>query len=302
MYSFIGDPKGRNLTQAGPWLEEFIDLHLLGIRDHPIILCEGEDDRAFLSKLADLYEIDMTGFDIIPVSGKTTHISTVAASIKEKFPKQKIIAILDRDFSLNPEESKDFNGSTIQVYWWDLPAIESYLFVYNVARELKKGSDPLGFLRDPDMRNVFADIYVSGFRTQNPTKAREKQDFHTTVAKDASNEQEEAESLSHLSRLQKHIQKTRPKKHVQGTFEMIKRFYEAISVLELEQPALEDIRKVAQVIHGHTWVTDVLHATTPQLIADLENDFKDYFPSIPLLEQLESIVPRHSDGTALLKK
>jgi len=77
---------------------------------------------------------------------------------------QPIRFLRDPDFRLNAQPG--LNGNE---FFWSLPSIESYLFLYHCEKTVLDNSlpSPLIFLHDEDMQKLFATDYANGFRSQN---------------------------------------------------------------------------------------------------------------------------------------
>lgn len=225
----------------------------MGIRDRPIIICEGTDDDKFLKIVAPLFNVEISAFEVISCGGRTTHISTVVDVISSAYPSQKIIVILDPDFCVNPLQMEKYSelqnkkGNKLQILFWSLPSIESFLFLYFTGKNNSSGK--LTFFH----KNIskFAEAYCNGFRTQNLVKIKTATEETT--------------------------------KQISSAEVMFASWNECLTELQGSQ----NLVKIAKVLHGHTW-TQVFRdepTQTAQLILEIGNDFPQY-----CFGQLESVM------------
>ena len=246
---------GSNMNRVS-WGRTCIDLHLLGIRKKTTIICEGNDDDKFLRKIAPQFGVDINGFEIVTCHGRTSHINTVVDALREKNPDQQFIILLDQDFSLKFEVTSKYleflKMKKTKVLYWDLPCIESYLFVYIAAKKLLEDEfttfNPLFFLQSEEFAEKFSCKYTNGFIANNS-----------------------------------HQRKDKSEPALSGTAEMFNRWKNAIEISMKPKPTVAELCAVARVIHGHTWVKKICQTTTASLIQTIQDDFNDYFPSLTTL-------------------
>jgi hypothetical protein len=164
------EPSGQNLGGRNqPWLQSAVDLHLLGMKDKPILLVEGTQDQLFLRKVAPMFGVQIDSFNIVACSGRTTPLPVAIDILKASVPNQKIYTLLDPDFSVDTTQIPKFEelkNKADECWFWTLPSIESYLFVHHVMKCTPLHSG-LELLRKPENLKRLATCYSNGFRTQN---------------------------------------------------------------------------------------------------------------------------------------
>jgi hypothetical protein len=70
---------------------------------------------------------------------------------------------------------------------------------------------------------------------------------------------------------------------------LVDKWNKAVQLAQNQAPTTEDLREIAQVIHGHTWVKEVYQSDTPSLIQNVSNQIVQHCPDIGLiLEKLTS--------------
>jgi len=212
----------------------------LGIYTPCVILCEGPSDPLFISTLAKHFNVDISRVQIEPSSSlcSSTAVQHLVSDLfsSTQLRKAQVRFLRDPDFRLNPKTNTD-------EFFWELPSIESFLFVYHIKQQrIKKTPSSLAFFLDAKNQQIFATKYTNSFRSQN-----------------------KEEGLHH----------------------MLFNWHKAIEAAKNPEPSDDDIVAVARVLHGHTWVEDVLESTTAQLILDLQADVTALIPSVgPFIHKL----------------
>lgn len=156
----------------------------------------------------------------------------------------KIRVISDRDFQI--PDGKDSTIPNTKLYYWKLPCIESYLFVYHCIKNRDK--DPLAFFRDEKTQWILSTKYMNGFVTKNKSSIN-------------------SEDLT--------IDNCHPLHKT-----MFETWSNAIHAASKNPPTDQNIFDVAKVLHGHTWVEIINRTTTPQLINQLDEDIDTFCPDL----------------------
>jgi len=132
-----------------------------------IIVVEGPDDIIFLKHVSPLFgfQIDDNNTRFLSVGGSgiaRPELDLLLAFLKGQYSKAKVRVVRDRDFSKPNEHS---HSSTAQSITWDLPTIESYVFVYFCLTTHDQGKNPFEFLCDFKTYNDFIAKYFNDLKT-----------------------------------------------------------------------------------------------------------------------------------------
>jgi len=226
-----GTTATRIVSSDDELLANAIRLPLLALHPaKPLILTEGDQDEPFIRKMAELCKISTEGVQFFTGAKfkDASHMKPLIDSIHRIHPGVKIRLIRDRDFIilsdelLRKKDEMEFSvkgKNTAEVVYWDLPTIESYLFLQWCQRT----SDPFAFLRKPGVCAKFMSKFFYCWRMQN-----EQRKARTQKAKE--NEKE---------------------------IDACQRWLDASTLFTEASPSLEQRIKVARVLHGHTWVSEI---------------------------------------------
>lgn len=199
-----------------------VKTHLLDIEMvKPLIVCEGSDDVMFLQTVAALMGLSLQSVQL--------HASSSLCSSEELKRSFEAIAthvgattkvryLRDLDFRVG-------NKPGPSEFFWDLPTIESYIFVDYCEQHKNDARSPLAFMLDAELSKAFALTYVNSFRSQN------RDDEKLIV--------------------------------------MLNNWSTAVAAASQVPVTSEAILAVARVVHGHTWVKQVMGSSTTQFIASL---------------------------------
>ena len=142
------DPRGR----------DDIHYHLLGSSNKPLVLCDSEEDEKFLKTLGPFFGTSMENFIVKSGDGQVDHFKLVIDSNRD------VIMVVGKDFRLaaRNKESEGLLFEKISLICWDLPSIESYLFIHFI----KRGHYSLRFMQDNSSLNLLANKFMEGWLTK----------------------------------------------------------------------------------------------------------------------------------------
>jgi hypothetical protein len=157
-------------------LQSLVQLQLLGVSsaNRPLLITEGKNDPDFLRRIAGLFDINTSRLALMHSAGRFPESvdqgNYIASLIREATgtSKPNVSVLRDRDFRMLPKSNE---GSTLRHFWWDQPAIESYLFLYHCgkwSKERKSEQHPFTFLRDATLAAEFATKYFHCFKYRDP--------------------------------------------------------------------------------------------------------------------------------------
>jgi len=138
-----------------------------------LVICEGPNDVKFLNFLAVLYKNDISLIEICHFNELTS-----LDSKRKKEELKKIIELVSKistDITVKLIKDPDFKmkykdkvQENVEFYYWEVPHIESYLFIHHCLEEKRKGIDnPLLPFRYEDIKEVFCSKYFECAKTQN---------------------------------------------------------------------------------------------------------------------------------------
>lgn len=101
------------------------------------------NDEKFLKKVAPYFGINITNFVINPGGGMVGSFNTIIQAVKQ-IGSRDIIVVVDQDFRVERRTRKgeEFEIENVYFICWDLPSIESYLFVHLVNSRLIQSEKP----------------------------------------------------------------------------------------------------------------------------------------------------------------
>ncbi len=150
------------------WLLSAVKQHLLNIEaEKPLIVCEADDDIFFVMTIAGLAGVSLEGVQFHSSASlcSSPELKVAFETIVEKITSLSAVRFLrDMDFRVGLVVDK-------REYFWDLPSIESYIFVDYCMNHRADEVSPLAFLFG-EHANTFATAYVNSFRSQNREDAR----------------------------------------------------------------------------------------------------------------------------------
>jgi hypothetical protein len=244
-------------------LQKAVDRHLLGLVKQPIILCEGNDDVTFIEVFARHFKISFESVQRCGTAGRC------AASDIQDFVTD-LIAVGDVRFLRDPDfrvETKAGLNSKNE-FFWALPSIESYLFLYCCERHKKteaRGS-PLSFLLETTPRAMEAQPRKERSNMGNKRKGRKE---------DAPNP-----SLQALFAMEYTNGFRSQNRDDNLLYLMYARWIAALQAAASPDPGTEEFLAVARVLHSHTWVREVMATTTTALTESVGADFVELCPSL----------------------
>jgi len=214
-----------------PWLQKATNLHLLGIRAKYVLLCEGPSDPLFIRTLAKIFKLDISHVQLQETSSlcASTTVQDLVNNLFNKEDRNNVNVCFLRDPDFRVEHTPNDNE-----YFWSLPSIESYLFVYYCVH--RKDQSPLAFFLEERNQQIFSTKYANSFRSQNRSE--------------------------------------------DAIVFMFKAWNEAVESAKQPQPSMDHFLAVAKVLHGHTWVEEVLKSKSSDLILALQDDFSNIFPDV----------------------
>lgn len=242
----------RLISRDDDLLADAIQLGLLGIRSQGIVLItEGQDDKPFITAMAELFSISYSHVQFLPIGTQQRSLTATVTALRELCPQLRVRIIRDRDFCfLDPDErrreelakittSKGMflpstdscltNSTDVLLYYWELPVIESYLFL----AWCKTQSNPFSFLNQP--------YYFE----KKPVPA--------------------IEALA--AKFFNCVSVTNPKSNLKSYSVALQHWADALTAMK--DPSNENTpATVVKVLHGHTW-TSIIQKSNLQLIREI---------------------------------
>ncbi|KAL6068927.1 hypothetical protein QOT17_007899 [Balamuthia mandrillaris] len=151
---------------------------LLGISDlNPLILVEGDQDLLAVCKFAELCNLQVSQAQLLVGATflKSDHFAPLVKSINKLRPgvATHVHVLRDPDFYMFDieQKAKEESKANVKVFYWNLPSIESFYFVYWCY--LNRDKDPFVILRDPSVLQKLMAKYMTSVRQQNPKQQEE---------------------------------------------------------------------------------------------------------------------------------
>jgi len=149
------------------WVDNAAGLELLGIHKESIIIfCDGDKDKKFLTTILNRMKIKRKNI----LFYSNTNIRSAIDILKKHFEKVVVIVIHDRELKLESldvlqlDESNNIDLQPSNIFYWELPCIESYV-VANYYLEVDKSifwNDDVCWLNNEVVWNEFELLYARG--------------------------------------------------------------------------------------------------------------------------------------------
>jgi len=161
---------------------------ILGLRNtESLLIIEGDQDYQFIKVLTECFKINTTGVQFLTCAKfkDASHFKPLVSSIQQLHPRIRIHVIRDNDFfignrdDLSNSDEKEFANkgvNNVKVFYWDLPTIESYLFL----DWCKCTHDPFSFLKKD---GVISQVMAKYFCCWRDTNSKIRKDFKSPETK-----------------------------------------------------------------------------------------------------------------------
>jgi len=170
----------RIFSSSDNLLASAVKFPILGLRStEGLILIEGDQDNQFIRPLTEICDINTTGVQFLRCAKykDSSNIQPLITSIQNLYPDIQIHILRDSDFFLgtnidrSESDQREFGKEyRIKVFYWDLPAIESYLFLDWCERT----KNPFSFLHSDE---VICELMAKFMQCWRDTNNKVQQDF-----------------------------------------------------------------------------------------------------------------------------
>jgi len=157
---------------TGSWIDNAAARDLLGIHNDSIVItCDGDTDSKFFTKILKLMKIKMNNI----LFYSNTSIIPAIDILQKHYQNVTVIVTHDRELKLDPlselqqEESSRINLAADQIFFWELPCIESYVVAFyylevdqSIFEYTNDQNEKVCWLESKEIWIEFETIYAKG--------------------------------------------------------------------------------------------------------------------------------------------